>query len=52
MKKIVKKLSLAKETLSKLNEDQLQGVAGGEKSKQFSACPDLSCGFACTAIDC
>lgn len=52
MKKAIKKLSLAKETLRNLNEEQLQDVAGGERSKQFSACPDLSCGFACTAIDC
>ncbi len=52
MKKTVKKLSLAKETLRNLNEEQLQDVAGGERSKRFSECPDLSCGFACTAIDC
>jgi hypothetical protein len=52
VKKTVKKLSLAKETLRNLNEEQLQDVAGGEKSKRYSECPDLSCGFACTAIDC
>ena len=53
MKKTVKKLSLAKETLRNLNEERLQDVAGaGEKSKRYSECPDLSCGFACTAIDC
>lgn len=53
MKKTVKKLTLAKETLRNLNEEQLQDIAGGGgKSKNYSECPDLSCGFACTAINC
>lgn len=53
MKKTVKRLALHKETLRNLNEEQLQDAAGGgEKSKQYSECPDLSCGFACTAINC
>ncbi len=52
MKKSIKKLALAKETLRTLNEEQLKNVGGGEKSKRFSECPDLSCGFACTYVDC
>ncbi|HEX6901618.1 MAG TPA: class I lanthipeptide [Thermoanaerobaculia bacterium] len=50
MKKSIKKLSLAKETLRNLNEEQLQDVAGGVKSKNYSDCG--SCGIACTVIDC
>ena len=52
VKKTIKKLTLNRETLRNLNEEQLQDIAGGGKSKQYSECPDLSCGFACTAIDC
>lgn len=52
MKKSIKKLSLAKETLRNLNEEQLNEVAGGAKSEQYSRCPELSCGIACTYIDC
>jgi natural product precursor len=48
MKKSMKKLVLNKETLRNLNEEQLNEVAGGERSKQYSQCPDLSCGIACT----
>ena len=53
MKKSIKKLSLAKETLRNLNEEHLENSGGAaEKSKRFSECPDLSCGFACTYVDC
>ena len=53
MKKSIKKLALAKETLRNLNENQLENVGGGEeKSKRYSECPDLSCGFACTYVNC
>lgn len=54
MKKTVKKLSLNRETLRNLNEEQLENIDGGAvvKSKQYSECPDLSCGIACTYINC
>jgi hypothetical protein len=53
VKKTIKKLTLNRETLRNLNEEQLENVGGAaDKSKQYSACPDLSCGFACTAINC
>ena len=54
MKKTVKKLTLNRETLRNLNEEQLENIGGGAvvKSKQYSECPDLSCGFACTYINC
>jgi natural product precursor len=54
VKKTVKKLTLNRETLRNLNEEQLENIGGGAvvKSKQYSECPDLSCGFACTAINC
>jgi natural product precursor len=48
MKKNIKKLVLSKETLRNLNEEQLNDVAGGDKSVQYSRCPDLSCGIGCT----
>jgi natural product precursor len=48
VKKTLKKLNLNKETLRNLNEEQLNEVAGGEKSKQYSQCPELSCGIGCT----
>lgn len=51
MKKSIKKLSLNKETLRNLNEEQLNEVAGGKKSDVYSECPDKSCGIACT-IEC
>ena len=50
VKKSIKKLSLAKETLRNLNEEQLQDAIGGVKSKNYSDCG--SCGIACTVIDC
>jgi natural product precursor len=50
MKKTIKKLTLAKETLRNLNEDQMADVAGGVPSKRYSDCG--SCGIACTYIDC
>jgi hypothetical protein len=49
MKKSIKKLALAKETLRNLNEDQMGNVAGGI-TKRYSDCG--SCGIACTVIDC
>ncbi len=49
MKKSIKKLALAKETLRNLNEDQIANVAGGI-TKRYSDCG--SCGIACTYIDC
>jgi len=49
MKKSIKKLALAKETLRNLNEDQMTDVAGGVPSRKYSDCG--SCGIACT-IDC
>ena len=53
MKKSIKKLTLAKETLRNLNEEQLENVGGAAvKSKRYSECPDLSCGIACTYINC
>ncbi len=51
MKKSIKKLTLAKETLRNLNEEQLESV-GGAQSEHFSACPNLSCGFICTRFAC
>jgi natural product precursor len=48
VKKNIKKLILSKETLRNLNEEQLNEVAGGDKSVQYSRCPDLSCGIGCT----
>lgn len=51
MKKTVKKLTLAKETLRNLNEEQLENV-GGALSENFSGCPNLSCGFICTRFAC
>jgi natural product precursor len=50
MKKSIKKLTLAKETLRNLNEDQMSDVAGGVPSKRYSDCG--SCGIACTYVDC
>ena len=50
MKKSIKKLTLAKETLRNLNEDQIADVVGGVASKRYSDCG--SCGIACTVIDC
>ena len=50
MKKSIKKLTLAKETLRNLNEDQMADVAGGVPSKRYSDCG--SCGIACTYVDC
>ena len=50
MKKSIKKLALAKETLRNLNEDQIADVVGGTPSKRYSDCG--SCGIACTYIDC
>jgi hypothetical protein len=50
MKKSIKKLTLAKETLRNLNEDQIADVVGGAPSKRYSDCG--SCGIACTVIDC
>ncbi|HEY9420801.1 MAG TPA: class I lanthipeptide [Thermoanaerobaculia bacterium] len=53
MKKTVKKLALSRETLRNLNEEQLENVGGAEeKSKRYSECPDLSCGIACTYVNC
>jgi hypothetical protein len=49
MKKSIKKLALAKETLRNLNEEQIANVAGGI-TKRYSDCG--SCGIACTVIDC
>jgi len=49
MKKSIKKLALAKETLRNLNEDQIANVAGGI-TKRYSDCG--SCGIACTYVDC
>ena len=51
MKKSIKKLTLAKETLRNLNEEQLESV-GGALSEQFSGCPNQSCGFICTRFAC
>jgi hypothetical protein len=34
-------LTLTKETLSKLTDDQLKDVAGGNKSTRLSQCPTL-----------
>jgi hypothetical protein len=50
MKKYAKKLTLAKETLRSLDENQIVDVVGGVKSKNYSDCG--SCGIACTVIDC
>lgn len=50
MKKTIKKLTLGKETLRNLNEEQVAGVVGGVHSKRYSDCG--SCGIACTVIDC
>jgi pentose-5-phosphate-3-epimerase len=50
MKKSLKKLTLAKETLRSLDESKMIEVAGGVKSKNYSDCG--SCGIACTVIDC
>lgn len=52
MKKNTQRLSLNKETLRSLNEGQLAEAAGGDKSVQYSRCPDLSCGIACTYVNC
>ena len=57
MKKTVsKKLTLARETLKQLSAEDLAKAAGAKPSKAhsrcYSVCPDLSCGFACTAINC
>lgn len=50
MKKSLRKLTLAKETLRSLDENQIIDVVGGVKSKNYSDCG--SCGIACTAINC
>jgi hypothetical protein len=50
MKKALKKLTLAKETLRSLDEKQIAGALGGATSKNYSDCG--SCGIACTAINC
>ena len=52
MKKNTQKLSLNKETLRNLNEEQLNEVAGAKRSDVYSECPDKSCGIACTYVDC
>jgi hypothetical protein len=46
MKKALKKLTLAKETLRSLDVSQVAGVVGGATSKKYSDCG--SCGIACT----
>lgn len=68
MKKSLKKLTLAKETLRSLDEKQIAGAVGGA-SKNYSDCGSCgiactvncasqnysdcgSCGIACTAINC
>jgi hypothetical protein len=48
MKKSIKKLTLAKETLRSLTDTEVGNVAGGNNSKVYSECPDKSCGIACT----
>jgi hypothetical protein len=49
MKKSLNKLTLSKETLRNLNEDQIGDVVGGaDKSLQYSRCINNSCGIACT----
>ncbi|HEY2295542.1 MAG TPA: class I lanthipeptide [Thermoanaerobaculia bacterium] len=50
MKKALKKLTLAKETLRSLDVSQIVDAVGGVKSKNYSDCG--SCGIACTVIDC
>ena len=52
MKKSIKKLTLAKETLRGLTDSQINNVAGGNNSKVYSQCPDKSCGIACTIVGC
>jgi natural product precursor len=52
MKKSIQKLTLSKETLRNLTEEQMQDIAGGNNSKVYSECPDKSCGIACTYVGC
>jgi len=44
MKKSAKKLTLAKETLRGLTDSQINNVAGGNRTKVYTECPDISCG--------
>jgi hypothetical protein len=51
MKKTISKLTLNRETLRRLDEDQMQGVAGAlPVSLQASRCD--TCGIACTVYTC
>ena len=50
------KLTLHKETLRSLAENQMQNVAGGDRTRGANCSANYtdcgSCGIACTAIDC
>jgi hypothetical protein len=49
-KNILRKLTLSRETLRSLTDEQSAGVNGGiDTSLQYSRCPQ-SCGIACTEI--
>ena len=50
MKKTISKLTLNRETLRRLDEAQMQGVAGAAPSLQASRCD--TCGIACTVYTC
>lgn len=52
MKKQIKKLSLHRETLRSLTEEQLLKVEGAASSPQYSRCINNSCGIACTVDTC
>lgn len=50
MKKTISRLTLNRETLRRLDEAQMQGVAGALPSLQASRCD--TCGIACTVYTC
>ena len=51
MKKTISRLTLNRETLRRLDEAQMQGVAGAAPSNyQYSRCD--TCGIACTVYTC
>ena len=50
MKKTISRLTLNRETLRRLDEAHMQGVAGAAPSLQASRCD--TCGIACTVYTC
>ncbi len=52
MKKIVRKLTLNRETLRRLDEAQLRGAVGNGPDQALPFSRQNTCGIACTAYNC